>query len=159
MNEPWPWYVAGPLIGLLVPILLLLGNKPFGMSTTFRTMCSIVPSRAEFLRTDWKRGAWNLALALGIMIGAFIAATFMDGGNGLVPADVFSWSNLLTLRGALLMIGGGFLIGFGTAYGGGCSSGHGIMGLAALELASAVALVATFIGGLLATYLLLPLLV
>ncbi|MGH9330637.1 MAG: YeeE/YedE family protein [Vicinamibacterales bacterium] len=180
LMRPWPWYVAGPLIGLFVPALLVLGNKPFGVSTNLRHMCAaLAPANIEFFRYDWKaRGSWNLAFVAGILAGGFVAARVLGTPEvtiapeakaaiaglgirdfaGLVPDDVFNWSHLLTVRGAILILGGGFLVGFGTAYAGGCTSGHGIAGLAALDPASLVAVLGFFAGGLLATYLILPLL-
>lgn len=177
--RPWPWYVAGPLIGLFVPALLLLGNRQFGISSNLRHMCAaVVPGRVEFFRYDWKNaGLWNLAFLAGVFAGGFIGARLLGAGDvaiaaettsaltqmgvrsfsGLAPADIFSWNSLLTLRGALVMVGGGLLVGFGTAYAGGCTSGHAISGLAALERASLVAVVAFFAGGLFCTYVLLPL--
>jgi uncharacterized membrane protein YedE/YeeE len=180
LARPWPWYVAGPLIGLFVPALLLLGNKQFGVSSNLRHLCAaIAPGGVDFFRYDWKsQGLWNLTFLAGILAGGFVAARLLGPPpvaispetramllelgvrdfSGLVPADVFSWSRLLTLRGALLIVGGGFLVGFGTAYAGGCTSGHGISGLAILERASLLAVAGFFAGGLLGTYLLLPLL-
>lgn len=178
--RPWPWYVAGPLIGLFVPALLLLGNRQFGISSNLRHLCAaIAPSGIEFFRYNWRReGAWNLAFLAGILAGGFIGARVLGVPEvaitsetkailsslgvrdfaGLVPNDLFNWSQLLTLRGAVLMIGGGFLVGFGTAYAGGCTSGHGISGLAVFERASLVAVAGFFAGGLVGTYVLLPLL-
>jgi len=176
---PWPWYVAGPLIGLFVPLLLVLGNRQFGVSGGLRTMCAaLLPSRSEFFRFDWKRaGVWNLAFAMGILLGGAlashtlgtttpvisgatrdaIAALGIDNVSGLAPADIFSWP-LLTVPGFLCIVVGGFLVGFGTAYAGGCTSGHGITGLATLQLPSLVAVLGFFAGGLFATFVLLPLL-
>ena len=180
LSQPWPWYIAGPLIGLMVPILLLVGNKLFGISATFRHACAaVIPGRAEFFRYDWRgSGGWNLLFALGVLLGGWIAATWLadpaaiaiseatradlaalgitDFG-GLVPAEVFSWASLFSPRGIVVMIVGGFLVGFGTAYAGGCTSGHGVAGLAALQLPSLIAVIGFFIGGLVTTWLLLPL--
>jgi uncharacterized membrane protein YedE/YeeE len=180
LTHTWPWYVAGPLIGLLVPALLLLGNREFGVSSNLRHLCSaIAPSRLEFFRYDWRgTGLWNLAFLAGIFAGSLIAGRLLGvpdvalapdtrttlaalgvrDFNGLVPADLFSWSSLLTVRGILLIAGGGFLIGFGTAYAGGCTSGHAIAGLAVFDRASLLAVIAFFAGGLLGTFVLLPLL-
>jgi uncharacterized membrane protein YedE/YeeE len=180
LAQPWPWYVAGPLIGLFVPALLLLGNRQFGVSSNLRHLCAaIVPARVEFFRYDWrKNGLWNLAFLAGILAGsaisrwllglpdvalspdtqAALAALGIHDFTGLVPTDLFNWQDLLTLRGALLIAGGGFLIGFGTAYAGGCTSGHAISGLAVFDRASLVAVMAFFAGGLLGTYVFLPLL-
>jgi len=179
--RPWPWYVAGPLIGLVVPGLLLAGGRLFGVSSNFRHMCAIVvPGRNAFLRYDWKRtGLWNLVFALGILIGGFIVAQFMTPPDhaiaiadatkadlaalgitdysGLVPRELFDWSNLLTARGLFLIVGGGFLVGFGSRWAGGCTSGHGITGLASFQLPSLVAVVGFFAGGIVVSLLLLPL--
>jgi uncharacterized membrane protein YedE/YeeE len=180
LSRPWPWYVAGPLIGLIVPALLVLDNKQFGVSSNLRHLCAaVVPSHVEFFRYDWKKdGTWNLVFFLGILVGGFAATHLLGAGvvaistetktalsqlgvsdlSHFAPADIFSWQNLLTLRGVVSIVGGGFLVGFGTAYAGGCTSGHAISGLATLERASLLAVVAFFVGGLLCTYFILPLL-
>lgn len=181
LRQPWPWYVAGPVIGLFVPALLLAGNKLFGVSSNLRHMCAItMPGRAEFFRYDWKaRGGWNLAFALGILLGGVAAHVWLVSGapiaisenaqasiaalgvtqfSGLVPQELFSWAALSTWRGWVLLGGGGVLIGFGTAYAGGCTSGHAISGLADFQLPSLVAVIGFFAGGLLGTWFLLPLL-
>ena len=179
--EPWPWYVAGPLIGLIVPLLLLLGGKPFGISANPRHMCAAVaPADLAFFRYDWrKEGAWNLLFALGILVGGFIGFRWLlpDGYTvaiaastradlealglhdltGLMPSELFSWTALTSLRGVLVIVLGGFLVGFGSRWAGGCTSGHAISGLATLQLPSLIAVVGFFVGGLLMTHLLLPL--
>jgi uncharacterized protein len=180
LSGPWPWYVAGPLIGLFVPALLLIGNKELGVSGSLRALCAaVVPGNVEFFKYDWKgTTAWNLAFVAGIFLGGVIAATLLGVSSpaisahtrdaiaglgmgsqvtGLAPASVFSWKALLTLRGATCVLLGGFLVGFGASYGGGCTSGHGITGLASLQLPSLIAMVAIFAGGLLATFVLMPL--
>ncbi|HEY8683975.1 MAG TPA: YeeE/YedE thiosulfate transporter family protein [Chloroflexota bacterium] len=180
LSHPWPWYVAGPLIGLFVPALLLIGNKQLGVSGSLRALCAaVVPGNVEFFKYDWKgTTAWNLAFVAGIFLGGVIAAKLLGvtspaisahtrdaitglgiGGQvtGLAPASVFSWKALATLRGAVCVLLGGFLVGFGASYGGGCTSGHGITGLASLQLPSLIAMVAIFAGGLLATLVLMPL--
>ncbi len=180
LAEPWPWYVAGPLIGLFVPGLLLAGNRMFGISSNLRHVCAAgIPGRVAFFRYDWRKtGGWNLAFALGILMGGAIAGGFLADGagvdlspaareslaalgvrdfTGLVPRELFTWSALASWRGLVMLIGGGFLIGFGTAYAGGCTSGHAISGLADLQLPSLVAVMGFFAGGLLGTWILLPL--
>lgn len=180
LSQTWPWYVAGPLIGLVVPLLLLLGGKRFGVSSNLRHMCAaVLPGSVDFLRYDWKTaGLWNLMFVAGLVIGGFIAVTLfpMEGAigiseatkadlralgitdfNGLVPSQLISWEGLLTLPGLLMIVGGGFFVGFGARYAGGCTSGHAISGLADLQWASLVAVVGFFIGGLFVTYLLFPL--
>ena len=181
ISQPWPWYVAGPLIGLMVPALLLAGGKLFGVSSSLRHMCAAsVPGRVEFFRYDWKTvGGWNLAFVVGIFLGGVVAATLLASPEpeiaisaatradlaalgltdftGLVPAEVFSWEGLLTGPGLALIVGGGFLMGFGARYAGGCTSGHAISGLADLQLPSLVAVLGFFAGGLVVTFFVLPL--
>jgi uncharacterized protein len=181
ISGPWPWYVAGPLIGAMVPVFLILGNRGFGVSSNFRHACAAVaPVRPDFLRYDWRRaGGWNLVFALGILAGGYIAA-FVIGHpdtvaispatqrdlaalgitetTGFVPSQIFAFEAMLSWRGFAFLILGGFLVGFGTAYAGGCTSGHGVAGLANFQLASLIAVIGFFTGGLLGTFLLLPLL-
>lgn len=179
-SGPWPWYVAGPLIGLFVPALLIVGNAAFGVSSSLRHACAaVLPGSTKYLDYDWKgSGLWNLLFVLGIFMGGFLAvhwsaptgiaisaATRADLGklgihdfSGLAPVEIFRWSALLSLRGFVSVIVGGFLVGFGTAYAGGCTSGHAISGLANFQLPSLIAVIGFFAGGLLATFFLLPLL-
>jgi len=137
----------------------------------------MLPGKTDFFNYDWRNGSWNLVLMLGIVIGGFIGATWLGNPdpvaiseatrsdlallgvtnfNGLLPADIYSWEGLGTLRGLILLVGGGFLIGFGTRWAGGCTSGHAISGLADLQLPSLIAVIGFFAGGLIATFLLLP---
>jgi uncharacterized protein len=185
LSSPWPWYVAGPLIGLIVPMLLLFGGKVFGISANLRHACAAIPApkalKPGFLRYDWRRtGGWNLVFVLGIAVGGALSALVLgvpDAGqsisaatqadlqalgvrefSGLVPVDLFSWSALASPVGLVLLLGGGLLVGFGARWAGGCTSGHAISGLADLQLPSLVAVVGFFIGGLAVTFGLLPLL-
>lgn len=178
IKKPWPWYIAGPLIGLTVPALLILGNKSFGISSSLRHICAACfPARISFFRYDWKKEVWNLFFVLGILVGGFIAATALSAGepvqvddglrrelasygvndlSSLVPVDLFNFDNLLTMQGFVLMVGGGFLVGFGTRYAGGCTSGHAIMGLSTLQWPSLVATCCFMAGGFITANLILP---
>lgn len=178
IRQPWPWYVAGPLIGLTVPALLLLGNKSFGISSSLRHVCAAcVPAGIPFFRYDWKKEIWNLFFVAGILLGGIIASQWLAspapvtvhpalaeelGGygitsiGGLIPEDLFSWPQLLTPRGLVMMVGGGFLVGFGTRYAGGCTSGHAIMGLSNLQWPSLVATCCFMAGGFIMANLVLP---
>lgn len=180
LYHPWPWYVAGPLLGLFPAGLLLLGNKLFGVSSNLRHMCAaVVPSRVGYFGYDWKRESWNLLFAAGILCGGLIAGTLfanpdpvaisdatrstlqglgIEDFSGLAPADLFGWGALGSPSGWLVVVGGGFFVGFGTAYAGGCTSGHGLSGVADLQVASVIALLAFFAGGMFGTFVLLPLL-
>ncbi|WP_137906058.1 YeeE/YedE family protein [Chryseobacterium sp. 2VB] len=178
IKEPWPWYIAGPLIGLTVPALLIIGNKSFGISSSLRHICAAcVPANVNFFRYDWKKEAWNLFFVLGIFFGGLITSQFLVNPNeitvnpdlkaelagygitdysNLVPLQLMNFESLLTLRGFIMMVAGGFLVGFGTRYAGGCTSGHAIMGLSNLQWPSLVATVCFMIGGFLMANLILP---
>ncbi|MGE8528694.1 MULTISPECIES: YeeE/YedE family protein [Chryseobacterium] len=178
IKEPWPWYIAGPLIGLTVPALLIMGNKSFGISSSLRHICAAcIPSNVSFFKYDWRKEAWNLFFVLGIFFGGFVAAHFMinpaeitvnphlktelagygitDYSN-LVPVELMNFQSVLTLRGFIIMVVGGFLVGFGTRYAGGCTSGHAIMGLSNLQWPSLVATICFMAGGFLMANLILP---
>ena len=178
MQQPWPWYVAGPLIGLTVPALLILGNKSFGISSSLRHICaSCFPANIPFFKYNWKKEVWNLFFVFGIFVGGIITAMFFTNPNpvevhpnlakelasygitdfrNLVPSELMNWESLFTLRGLVMMVGGGFLVGFGTRYAGGCTSGHSIMGIANLQLPSLIATISFMVGGFLMANVLLP---
>ena len=149
--QPWPWYVSGPLIGLTLPALLLLSGKTFGISSSFRHLCSICwsGSRLEYLReNDWRSESWNLVFVAGILLGAAAAAQLLSSSRfPLLPEQYHS------LDGAARLLIGGLLIGFGTRYADGCTSGHSITGISNLKWPSLVATISFFVGGLIMTYL------
>ena len=180
IKQPWPWYVAGPLIGLTVPILLLIGNKTFGISSSLRHICAAcLPANIPFFKYDWKKEIWNLFFVAGIVLGAFLVTWFFANPNpvdlntklttelqtnginnfqGLVPTELFNWNALLSIKGIVLMVAGGFMVGFGTRYAGGCTSGHAIMGLSNLQLSSLIATISFMAGGFIVANLLIPIL-
>lgn len=179
IQKPWPWYVAGPLIGLLVPVLLLIGNKSLGISSSLRHICAAcLPAGIPFFKYNWKKEAWNLFFVAGVMGGGYLAANFLSqpapvivnekllqelkgygitNHDNLIPSDLFNWPALLTLRGWILMVAGGFLVGFGTRYAGGCTSGHSIMGMSNLQFSSLIATICFMAGGCIMANLILPL--
>ena len=178
IKQPWPWYVAGPLIGLTVPLLLILGNRTFGISSSLRHICAAcIPANIPFFKYDWKKESWNLFFVAGVLVGGFIAFNYLSNDTpmevnpklaqemaeygitnyeGLIPKELFNWPALLTLKGFILMILGGFLVGFGTRYAGGCTSGHSIMGLSNLQWPSLVATCCFMAGGFIMANLILP---
>ncbi len=178
LRQPWPWYVAGVIIGLTVPYLLLVGNKTFGISSSLRHLCAAcIPAGITLFKYDWRKEVWNLFFVGGIALGALIASTALDDPEplklaegtaaylatkgihdtgSLMPPEIFSWSALFTMRGLVFLVLGGFLVGFGTRYAGGCTSGHAIMGLSSLQWPSLVATVMFMAGGILMTWTLLP---
>ncbi|UTW61872.1 YeeE/YedE family protein [bacterium SCSIO 12741] len=177
--NPWPWYVSGPLI-TLVMFLLIYEGKNFGMSSNLRTVCSMggAGAVADFFKFDWKSQRWNLMVVLGAMVGGFLAHTFLTPdqtidlnpttieslrelgfntpGSQYVPAELYGWDAVLSLKGFLILAIGGLLVGFGARYAGGCTSGHAISGLSNLQWPSLVAVIGFFVGGLIMTHLLLP---
>lgn len=184
ISQPWHWSISGAMIVLVMFLLIYLGKK-FGISTSFENICTAAGAGKlyDFFDTNLKDSTWRFLFVAGTIIGGFIASTVLassepvsissntiehlsemgvstpqtiEEGRGFIPA-MFSFQNLLSIQGFILMIGGGFLIGFGTRYAGGCTSGHAISGLSNLQLPSLVAVVGFFIGGLLMTHLLLPL--
>lgn len=178
LSQPWPWYVAGPLIGLMVPLLLILGNKTFGISSSLRHVCAACfPGNIIFFKYDWKKESWNLLFVTGAVIGGFIASNLLYNQNAveinpqlknelsiygitnfdsLIPTQIFSWTNLFTIKGFILIVLGGFLVGFGTRYAGGCTSGHSISGLANLQWTSLIATCCFMAGGFLMANIILP---
>lgn len=178
LKQPWPWYVAGAIVGLTVPALLLLGNKHFGISANLRHACAAcLPANIKFFKYDWKKEVWNFFFVGGIIIGAFLATQFLStpdpiqvnpnlmselkdygitDNTKLLPRELFSFESLFTLRGFIMLVVGGFLVGFGARYAGGCTSGHAIMGISDLQVPSMIATVSFMAGGFLMANVILP---
>ncbi len=176
--QPWPWYVTGPLIGLMVPLLLWLGNKPFGISHALRDFCAMcIPANIDFFKYDWRAESWNLFLVAGVMLGGVLAGMVfanplpialsdatvtdlsrmgIDQNTGLMPAEIFGVEQFGQFRNWIFVMGGGFLVGFGTRWAGGCTSGHAIAGLASLQWPSLVATITFFAFGILSAWVLVP---
>ena len=149
--EPWPWYVTGPLIGLTVPLLLLLAGKQLGISSSLEHVaCAMLPKNKQpafYQKKDWRINNWNLVLVFGVVVGAFIGNYWLSNTpTQFLPQEYYS------LSGVIKLAIGGLLIGFGTRYANGCTSGHTIMGISKLQLSSLVATISFFIGGLLVTF-------
>jgi uncharacterized membrane protein YedE/YeeE len=178
--EPWPWYVAGPLITLIMFLLFYYGKK-FGISSNLETICAIggAGKLVDFFQFDWRKNYWNLIFLLGTVIGGFITYQyltpnelvaisqktvnnltelgFQNAGAQYLPDEIFSIEAMFSLKGFLILLIAGVLVGFGARYAGGCTSGHAIVGLSNLELPSLVSVIGFFIGGLIMTWLILPL--
>lgn len=177
--EPWPWYVAGPMIALIMLILLMAG-KNFGMSANLRTFCTIAGAgkTSEFFRFDWKAQKWNMLVVAGAVIGGYIAMNFLSkdpvvdlnpevvtqlnamgiegAGTSYLPANLFSAEAFESPKTLGLLLLGGFLVGFGARYAGGCTSGHAISGMSSLQLPSLIAVIGFFAGGLIMINFLFP---
>ncbi|QDT00268.1 YeeE/YedE family protein [Adhaeretor mobilis] len=148
--QPWPWWISGILIGLTVPLLFILVGKSFGISTSLQqagAMCA-PNSKLEYLsKHDRRANLWTIVFAIGIAAGAFIATRFLSNE----PVE-FLPESFKTPRGGIKLLIGGFLIGFGTRYAGGCTSGHSITGISNLNWPSLVATIFFFVGGLAVTW-------
>lgn len=179
IRQPWAWYTSGAVIALVM-ILLLFFGKSFGFSSNLRIICSACGTgkNVSFFDFDWRSQIWNLLFLLGAVLGGFISAEFLSTGeavqisratvqdlqelgisapDGLQPREIFSLEALFSVRNFLILLLGGFMIGFGSHYAGGCTSGHAISGLSNLQLPSLIAVIGFFIGGLITTFVLLPL--
>jgi uncharacterized protein len=178
LHDSWPWYAGGVLIGLMVPALLIAGNKLLGVSSALRHICAACfPAHIPFLQYEWRKQIWSILFAAGILLGGFIGGyLFRDPkpepiaqhtvqvlersgvplNSGFLPQEIFTWHTLFTWKGLVLLIGGGFLVGFGTRYAGGCTSGHGIAGLSTLQWPSLIAVASFFIGGIISSVFFLP---
>ncbi len=178
ISQPLPWYVAGPLIGLVIVLLQWIDNKPLAASASYRHVCAATfPSGIPFLNYDWKSEIWNLVFVIGIFIGGFLSATFLShpaniaistetiqqlhsagltDTGGFAPAQLFSFTALQSVAGIIVMVFGGFLIGFGSRYAGGCVSGHSMTGISDLQWTSVLATACIFAGGIFTAYILLP---
>lgn len=178
--NPWPWYVSGPLIAIVMFLLLYFGQT-FGMSSNLRTFCTMGGAHkfSDYFKFDWRTQKWNLMVVLGAVIGGFIAVFFLsnpininlnpttvsqlenlgfsNAGNSILPPELFAWNQVLSIKGLAILIIGGFLVGFGTRYAGGCTSGHAITGLSSLQWISLVAVIGFFIGGLVMIHFIFPL--
>ena len=179
LKQPWPWYVSGPIIGLCVPLLLLAGNKSLGISSSLRQICAAsIPGNVAFLKYDWKAQRSNLVFILGLFVSGFVGYRLLNNNepvkiasstqqmltgfgitdqSGIMPSSVFSFESLLTVSGFIIIVIGGFLVGFGTRWAGGCTSGHGIFGLSTFQWPSLLATITFFAFGILTSWFLLPL--
>jgi uncharacterized membrane protein YedE/YeeE len=177
--QPWPWYVAGPLIAFAMYSMFYFGKK-FGVSSNLETLCAMggAGKFVDFFKFDWRKNKWNLVFVIGLILGGFIANQwltpdqsialnpetvqnlsdmgFANAGETYLPNEIYGIKTMFTVKGFLILIIAGILVGFGSRYAGGCTSGHGIVGLSSLSKESFIAVGGFFIGGLIMTWLILP---
>ena len=179
LMSPWPWWFSGTIIATVMFLMLFFG-KSFGFSSNLRTICSIAGAgkRVKFFDFDWRSQTWNLVFLVGAIIGGYMANNFLNDGStfelaqstaqdlsnlgfakptAVQPSELFSWDAIFTLKGFAILSIGGMLVGFGSRYAGGCTSGHAISGISNLQLPSLIAVIGFFIGGLLMTHVIFPL--
>lgn len=180
LKQPWSWYASGAAIAAVMVTLILFG-KTFGFSSNLRTICTLAGAgkKVKFFNFDWKTQKWNLLFLLGAVIGGWISSTFLKSeeplelakttihdlaqlginfDGDLNPAQLFGLESLGSPKISLILLIGGLLVGFGSRYAGGCTSGHAISGLSNLQMPSLIAVIGFFIGGLAMTHFILPLL-
>lgn len=180
ITQPWAWYIAGPMIAFVLFLMFYFGRS-FGVSTNLETFCTIggAGKFSDYFKTDWKARSWSLLFVAGIIIGGFISFNYLmpsdaialnpetvselsklgfaDAGDSYLPSEIFNTDLIFSLKGFLVLIGAGFLIGFGARYAGGCTSGHAITGLSNLQMPSLLAVIGFFAGGLIMTWYIIPL--
>lgn len=179
LSQPWPWYISGASIACIMVLLLMFG-KSFGVSTNLSTMCTMLGAgkKLKFFDFEWKTQKWNLLFLVGSVLGGFVASTFLQDeqqlrlsnatvedlkrlgisfDTGLNPLQLFGAEVMTSPKGILILLIGGLLVGFGARYAGGCTSGHAISGLSNLQIPSFIAVIGFFIGGLIMTHFLFPL--
>jgi uncharacterized membrane protein YedE/YeeE len=180
ITQPWAWYVAGPIIALIMFLLFYFGER-FGVSSNLETFCSIggAGKFVDYFKIDWKQNSWNLVFVAGAIAGGFIAAQWLspsdvvainpqtvqdladigisNAGASYLPDEIFSIDTMLSLKGFSILLIAGVMVGFGARWAGGCTSGHAIVGLSNLELPSLISVIGFFIGGLVMTWIILPL--
>lgn len=179
LMRPWPWWFSGAVISLVMFSMIFFG-KSFGFSSNLRTLCSVAGAgkKVAFFDFNWKSQIWNLVFLAGAIIGGFIAKQFLSYDEPFIlaestrndllafgfgnpesvqPAELFSWTAATSIHGFLVLAFGGFMVGFGSRYAGGCTSGHAISGISNLQVPSLIAVIGFFIGGLVMTHLLFTL--
>jgi len=178
--QPWAWYIAGPVISIVMFLLFYFGKR-FGVSSNLETLCSIggAGKFIDYFKIDWKQNSWNLIFIAGSITGGFIASQWLsisdvvalnpqtvkdlaaigiaNAGSSYLPDEIFSIDTMLTIKGFITLIVAGIMVGFGSRWAGGCTSGHAIVGLSNLELPSLISVIGFFIGGLAMTWFILPL--
>jgi len=178
--QTWPWWLSGGLIAFIMFLLLFFGQS-FGFSSNLRTICAAAGcgKSVSFFNFNWRSQLWNIVFLIGAILGGYIAHEFLSNDEpikiasstiqdlaqlgfaeptSVQPPELFSIQSVFTLKGFLILALGGLLVGFGSRYAGGCTSGHAISGLSNLQFPSLLAVIGFFIGGLIMTFLIFPIL-
>ncbi len=124
----WQTYlVGGVFLGCAVTLLFALTGLVGGMSSVFSSTWSYFSERAYFQQARYVESRyWRLVYALGVVLGGFV---FISIGGKAVTTQLPVWQIAI----------GAFIAGFGARLANGCTSGHGICGMASLKLPSFLA--------------------
>ncbi|MFZ1456849.1 MAG: YeeE/YedE thiosulfate transporter family protein [Saprospiraceae bacterium] len=178
LTQSWSWWFSGLVIAAIMFILLYFGQS-FGFSSNLRTICAAAGAgkSVSFFNFNWKSQLWNLVFLSGAIIGGIVSVTVLKNDQpiklseatttdlqelgfsvpvDIQPAELFSMDAIMSIKGFLILALGGLMVGFGSRYAGGCTSGHAISGLSDLQFPSLIAVIGFFMGGLLMTHLLFP---
>lgn len=179
ITQTWSWWFSGTMIAAIMFFLIYFGQS-FGFSSNLRTICAAagLGKKVKLFDFNWKTQVWNLVFLIGAILGGFIAKQFLSSGvpvqishetisdlakmgiaapASLQPDELFGLDAMLSIKGFLILAMGGLMVGFGSRYAGGCTSGHAISGLSDLQVPSLIAVIGFFAGGLIMTFLILPL--
>lgn len=179
ITQPWSWWFSGAMIAAIMFFLLFFGQS-FGFSSNLSTICAAagLGKTNKFFDFNWKSQIWNLVFLVGAILGGFLTKQFLStdapvliaqstiedlsklgfaAPESLQPAEIFSLEAMFSLKGFMILAFGGLMVGFGSRYAGGCTSGHAISGLSDLQIPSLLAVTGFFAGGLIMTFLIMPL--
>lgn len=165
-DKAWSPYMAGIVIGLLQIPAFLLVETALGASSSYVTVAALIASWLDpsLLQIDYAakhvaltaKNWWQVALVAGVAVGAFLSMR-LSGARRQAISPI--WKRALgtasLAKRYTLAFGAGFLILFGARIADGCTSGHGLSGMAQLSVGSTVAVAAMFAGAILTANLLL----
>ena len=159
MDFVLPWYVAGPLIGLIIPLLLVLNEKQFGVSSSLRVVVSFFTPKVNYFRYNRKKDYWQLYFGIGVILVSILIVLLDVSPSPQIDSEL-SFAGIATsvysLQSWPFFLIGGALIGFGARYAGGCTAGHCVMGNSLLSTSSLVSTVSFFVGGLIVSHFVIP---
>ena len=124
---PIPALIGGALIGLAAALLLLLKGRVAGIS-------GIVGGLLKPIKNDM---AWRLAFIVGLVLGGFV---YQWAGGSI--------AHIQAVADTPMLIVGGLIVGIGTTLGSGCTSGHGVCGIARLSPRSIIATITFMASGI-----------
>jgi uncharacterized membrane protein YedE/YeeE len=154
--EVLPWYIAGPLLGITIPILLVLNEKQLGVSSSLRAAGSFIYPRLDYFKYDSSKDLWQVYFVVGVIAASITLNQLQLIQDPVLIGSVPDAASIYSVDNWIQFLSGGVLIGFGARYAGGCTAGHCLMGNASLAPSSLVSTIAFFVGGLIVSHFVLP---